>query len=75
MMYELNSSTSQAATQEDEAEINHNNLPETLFHHLHDNIKSCEVYNFEKQTLDFDKRSYSIIHINTSTLQFYFDDL
>ena len=75
MVYELNNSTSQAATQEDEAEINHNNLPETLFHHLHGNIKPCEVYNLEKQTLDFDKRSYSIIHINISILQSYFDEL
>ena len=74
MVYELNNSTSQAATQEDEAEINHNNLPETLFYHLHDNIKPCEVYNLKKQTLDFDKLSYSIIHISISTLQSYFDE-
>ena len=44
MVYELNNSTSQAATQEDEAQINHFNLPETLFHRLLDNIKPCEVY-------------------------------
>ena len=75
MVYELNNSTSQAATQKDEAEINHNTLPKTLFHHVHDNIKPCEVYNFEKQTLDFDKRSYSIIHINILTLPSYFDEL
>ena len=75
MVYELNNSTSQAVTQEYEAKTSHNNLPETLFHHLHDNIKPCEVCNLEKQTLDFDKRSYSITHINISTLQSYFDKL
>ena len=75
MVYELNNSTSQADTQEDKAEINHNNLPETLFHHLHDNIRPYEIYSLEKQTLDLDKRSYSIIHINFSTLQSYFDEL
>ena len=75
MVYELNNSSSQAATLEDEAEINHNNLPDILFHHLHDNIKPCQVYNLEKQTLDFEKRSHSIIHINISTLQSYFDEL
>ena len=67
----------QAATSDNEVNIDQNNLPELLFDFLQTNCNSCETYDLiGERTFSLSNiKSHLIIHVNICSLQSYIDEI